>query len=96
MLFNNFKIINKTFIKGKGQDTVGQFEIVGSIVPGTNQVGFLKQYIGQHSVEYSGTISKDKKEINGTWAMPAYNMSDTFQLKVRLFKKLTDVFIFNG
>ena len=82
MVFNNFKI-HKGYIRGKGQDTVGAFEIVGQIEPGTKNVHFLKQYIGQHSVEYHGTYNKSKGEIAGRWSMPAYGASDDFKIKVR-------------
>ena len=79
MVLNSFKV-SKNSIKGKGQDTVGLFEIYGTVSMG--HVQFLKQYVGLHSVEYTGTISKDKKSIEGTWSMPAYNMSDSFKITV--------------
>ena len=46
---------------------------------------FVKQYLGQHSVEYQGTLTKDKKTIEGTWAMPAYGMRDTFKIQVYIY-----------
>ena len=76
MVFHNFKV-TKGYIKGRGQDTVGQFEIVGQ-VDSSKQAHFLKQYIGAHSVEYHGTYNK--KSITGQWTMPAYGMSDTFTI----------------
>jgi len=59
---------------------VGQFVITGTVAG--HNVQFLKQYIGQHGVEYSGVLSKDKKSIDGTWAMPAYGISDVFSIRV--------------
>jgi hypothetical protein len=76
LVFHNFKII-KGYIKGRGADTVGQYEIVGQ-VDSSNQAHFLKQYIGAHSVEYHGAYNK--KKITGHWSMPMYAMSDTFTI----------------
>ena len=88
MVLNSFKL-SKTHVKGKGVDTVGQFSIAGTVQG--NHVQFVKQYIGQHKVEYSGMLSKDKKSIDGTWAMPDYGISDTFGIKVSLTTNLTRV-----
>lgn len=84
MVFTTFKV-HKGFIKGKGQDTVGSFEIIGQIEPKTNNAHFLKQYIGQHSVEYHGVYNKSKGEIVGHWSMPAYGVQDTFTIKVKSY-----------
>ena len=63
--------------------SIGQFTIIGTV--SGHQVQFVKQYLGQHSVEYQGTLTKDKKTIEGTWAMPAYGMRDTFKIQVYIY-----------
>jgi hypothetical protein len=45
MIFSKFAIIKNQFIKGKGEDTVGKFEITGNMQP-NGEVHFIKQYIG--------------------------------------------------
>ena len=79
MVFSSFKI-RKSAIHGKGEDTVGKFEIFGNIDE-NNEAHFIKQYIGQHQVEYHGTY-KNKKSISGNWSMPAHGMSDAFTISV--------------
>ncbi|MDX1945892.1 MAG: hypothetical protein SFU86_10885, partial [Pirellulaceae bacterium] len=41
-------------ISGSGIDMVGPFTLAGTLGEG-GQVAILKQYVGQHSVEYVGT-----------------------------------------
>lgn len=90
MLFDSFKI-TKSFIKGRGHDTVGTYEIGGTLAG--NQVTFLKQYIGLHAVEYTGTLNKERTEIKGYWAMPSANLRDMFFIKVGLYSLIYLYFI---
>lgn len=80
MVFSNFQV-KRNVIKGSGKDTVGVFAITGSVLP-TGQCHFVKQYVGMHAVEYDGSYTKTR--IAGRWSLPAYGMSDTFEIKVNL------------
>ena len=51
---------------GTGSDEVGKFEILGTCDPQGNVI-FTKQYIGKHSVAYSGKLIGSN--INGNWIM---------------------------
>lgn len=52
MIFDNMNIWNNR-ITGHGTDPVGEFDINGDFNP-DGSVNFVKQYIGQHNVHYSG------------------------------------------
>ena len=52
MIFDHMNIWNNR-IQGRGSDEVGDFEINGEFKP-NGQVNFVKQYIGQHTVQYEG------------------------------------------
>jgi hypothetical protein len=59
--FTTVRIENNE-LTGQGRDAIGSFELNGrvdaSAQPAT--ATFTKQYIGQHSVEYEGTIVYDE------------------------------------
>ena len=55
--------IKDGIIKGKGHDSVGEFEIQGSYTD--SSVNFIKKYKGAHEVHYSG--HKEKQTLTGKW-----------------------------
>ena len=77
MIFDHMNIFNNR-IEGRGSDEVGEFTINGDFKP-NGQVNFVKQYIGQHSVQYAGQYDGNRI-ISGQWSIPSYNMSDAFEL----------------
>lgn len=78
MHFNNFQINIGGGIFGSGSDTVGQFNLSGS-VSGSGDVTFTKQYVGAHSVNYTGRFVGGKA-IEGTWSVSG--LSDKFRLEM--------------
>lgn len=85
MTFNMFALING-YIAGEGYDGIGGFVINGNyacLPDGKNfEFQFKKHYIGQHDVQYCGTMSKHGSELflDGTWMIDA--ASDSFHLEV--------------
>jgi hypothetical protein len=77
MAFNHMNIWNN-LIEGRGSDEVGEFTISGDLKP-NGQVNFVKQYIGQHSVQYEGQYV-DNKIISGQWKIPSNNLCDAFEI----------------
>ena len=76
MTFDNFKV-KKDKIRGSGSDGVGEFKIKGSLND-DQEVTFVKQYIGQHAVNYTGKYSKDDKTVEGDWEVSGY--TGTFKI----------------
>lgn len=70
--------------QGEGDDEVGSFTISGQYNLKKKTIEFLKQYIGQHSVDYKGTLELHKTHIifQGLWRIES--LSDKFYLKVDL------------
>ena len=64
-------------VLGRGEDNVGSFVIDGRIAS-NGTVEFQKQYIGKHVVHYKGHLNY--LEMEGTWAIPQFNMQDAFKL----------------
>lgn len=62
----NFK---ETTVQGVGIDEIGMYRISGDWDKHTGQVVFLKQYEGQHSVNYKGTLSGDGRSIEGMYTV---------------------------
>ena len=71
-------------VEGKGNDTIGDFTISGTY-NGDWNIRFVKQYIGQHSVDYEGKIIKTSSsdiEIRGKWKID--EVSDDFFLTTKI------------
>jgi hypothetical protein len=71
-------------INGKGNDYIGDFTISGTYNSDCN-TQFVKQYIGQHSVDYEGKIIKLSSldlEIRGKWKING--LSDEFYLTTKI------------
>lgn len=56
MNFTNFFInpVPMGHVEGKGEDSVGKFELKGSFNQNSTAVRFKKQYIGMHAIYYQG------------------------------------------
>lgn len=54
MQFNNFYVypVPQGYVKGGGQDTVGNFVFQGSFNNNATAVRFAKKYIGKHTIYY--------------------------------------------
>ena len=68
-------------IQGGGNDTVGGFDIRGR-VNGDCSVQFIKQYHGQHSVDYNGRLSDNL--IRGRWSLTG--MEGDFEIQIHTDK----------
>jgi hypothetical protein len=55
-------------LTGSGSDRVGQFTIDGTYDLATGQCRWVKQYVGRHSIEYSGL--NEGRGIWGVWELP--------------------------
>lgn len=77
MIFDNMNIWNNR-IHGNGSDEVGEFTIDGTFSP-SGDVNFVKQYIGQHAVQYSGKYDGNRI-ISGQWKIPSHNLCDAFEI----------------
>lgn len=67
---------------GTGSDSVGNFVLRGSLDTDANRVDFVKKYLGQHEVLYSGLADKDASGslvIQGKWQI-AGSGTGTFKL----------------
>ena len=85
MKFDMFAMING-YISGQGDGEVGGFVIDGRYNclsgHGDYKFHFKKHYIGQHDVQYSGTITHNESQFffDGEWRLD--DLSDTFHLEV--------------
>ena len=67
-------------IFGAGTDDIGKYEISGRVDP-KNCFCFTKQYIGAHSVSYSGSVHwKKMPTLQGNWVLGG-GQTDSFELK---------------
>ena len=57
-------------IMGEGNDGIGSFSIEGICYP-SGDVNFVKQYHGQHAVNYTGRLSPDGTRMSGTYTAGA-------------------------
>ena len=64
MRFNNLQVNIGGGLFGSGSDNVGQFTLSGQVAP-NGDVKFVKQYHGQHSVNYAGKMNGGV--IEGKW-----------------------------
>ena len=65
-------------ISGQGSDDIGKFTISGKIEP-NDSFAFTKQYVGKHSVAYSGSVQwGDLPSLQGQWHLGG--QSDGFML----------------
>ncbi|CAF0934861.1 unnamed protein product [Adineta ricciae] len=91
MQFDMFAMTNGR-ISGQGDDTVGGFVINGEYtsLPGEERYEFQfnKHYIGQHDVQYCGTITQNESQFffDGYWSIG--NLTDGFHLEVPRSKSL--------
>ena len=53
---------------GEGNDAIGPFIIFGAYSSASGECSWIKQYVGQHAVDYRGF--KEAKDIWGTWTLP--------------------------
>jgi len=65
-------------ISGQGSDDIGKYTISGKM-EASNSFAFTKQYVGAHSVAYSGTVQwGDLPTLQGQWQLEG--QSDGFML----------------
>lgn len=76
MSFDTF-IIKDNDIKASGEDIWGNFEFTGKIDHTKGKVKMVKQYIGQHSVDYNGTF--EDNVIAGDWFIDE-GCTDSFKI----------------
>jgi hypothetical protein len=78
--------LEKNRIFGQGDDAVGPFTLAGeyNLTSGHGDVHFTKRYVGQHMVEYRGTISVSgtKCTLHGHWE--AGGSTDEFSVHLTL------------
>lgn len=85
MKFDMFTMING-YIAGQGEDEIGGFVISGTYTCLSNkedfEFQFKKHYIGQHDVQYAGTITHDESQffLDGEWFLD--DLSDNFHLEI--------------
>lgn len=72
MRFDTFFAKKGEKITGHGHDAVGEFHIEGKKIKDENEISFTKNYVGQHSVEYSGRL-ESKNVITGQWKVGGYS-----------------------
>jgi hypothetical protein len=85
MTLDKFSLKNGQ-VEGKGNDSIGDFIISGTYNSDWN-IHFVKQYIGQHSVDYEGKIIKISPsdiEIRGKWEISSCSSSDDFFLTTKI------------
>ena len=80
MSFRNLQVGLNGQIQGEGGDAVGEFTLRGNIDQ-RGCVRFIKQYIGQHAVNYQGVLTNAK--INGGWTIPN-TVPGTFEISMKL------------
>jgi hypothetical protein len=56
-------------IRGSGPDIIGLFPLIGTIEEG--KVAIVKQYLGQHSVDYLGTFDGEGT-MHGMWRIESF------------------------
>lgn len=79
-------------ISGNGKDPIGEFTITGTFDTTTGKCSWVKQYVGQHSVEYTGEARE--RGIIGQWrisGMPKF-WSGPFFIWPRAFGNLESAF----
>ena len=70
-------------VRGQGDDEVGAFVISGTY--SGSKVTFVKDYIGQHSVQYDGKLSVPSPgsfDLVGRWSIGP-RLSDRFEMSGR-------------
>lgn len=78
VVFEDLQIHTDGSIAGQGFDTVGAFYIYGQGQFGGQMFfNFVKQYYGQHYVQYQGSVSRGV--MTGTWEIPG-NCNGTFNI----------------
>ena len=56
---------------GSGSDAIGPFVFNGSYDPASGEVSWAKQYLGRHTVDYTGY--REGKGIWGTWRIRGWS-----------------------
>lgn len=80
-MFFDFFSLREGRVSGQGNDTIGPFTMAGNY-DNEGSISFIKQYVGQHVVEYNGTLHCDDLggfEIQGNWNIDY--LTDNFYLK---------------
>lgn len=77
MIFDSMIVATNGTITGRGGDVTGEFQIQGSI-SSNGFFQFNKQYIGQHSVLYQGSVTNGC--LSGTWSIDG--LKDEFVLNL--------------
>jgi len=67
------------FIKGRGNDWVGNFLLYGEYDSRSGDVKFWKKYLGKHFVSFQGQ-SNGHQGIWGRWEMPLFRLRGPFSL----------------
>lgn len=57
-------------VEGAGTDCVGHFTFSGTYDLDTGKCEMVKQYLGQHPVQYRGQNENDGKWLWGVWQIP--------------------------
>lgn len=78
MQFDEVKIYQDGTVIANGSDEYGKWTINGKL--DQTKISFVKQYIGQHLVNYTGNLSK-YGSIHGTWKI-AYNQTGMFTFDI--------------
>jgi len=78
-------------ITGSGTDIVGPFTLSGACEQQTGRVLMVKQYIGRHTVQYTGEPDGEGS-IQGTWviALRGQRLTGSFLLRPTLRKPTGD------
>ena len=77
VVFQDMKLTSDGHIVGGGLDGVGNFGIKGMLKG--SDVEFDKEYVGKHSVKYTGKLNQGV--ISGKWSVAG--SSDEFQIKMK-------------
>jgi len=64
-------------IRGSGTDMIGLFALTGTIEEG--KVAIVKQYLGQHSVDYFGTYDGEGT-MHGNWRIGLFGSKRTIKV----------------
>ena len=80
MVFDFFSL-REGRVSGQGNDDIGPFTMAGTY-DNERKVCFVKQYVGQHAVEYEGNLDYDNLggfTIQGKWYIG--DLTDDFSLE---------------
>ena len=79
----NIDLKNRGIINCAGFDEVGQFTMEGSFINSSNELQFIKKYIGQHVIYYKGELNPaNDTEINGFWSFEPGSKNGRFKFNL--------------